>query len=405
MKPYVGQTLELEIIKLVHGGWGLARHEGFVVFVKGVLPGEQIIAVIREVKKNHANAELVALEQASNARVSHVWPEAEWVRPAHQRAGGADYGHIDRPEQLTFKTDILRDSLERFGHVDPDIAALTSVAAVGGETDGLHWRTRVSLQVNDEGIAGPYAENSHTVVPVETLPLAVEEIEQLGAHRGSWSGHSRIRLIRPTDGSARLVIDRQRPDLIVETVGQHRFQLSDQGFWQVHSRAADTLFSQVKRLALDVEVQEGATHLDLYGGVGLFARALLDAYGENTAVVTVEADSDASHNAGINLSDAAGARAVASTAKAYLTRLHGQESPIGTVVLDPPRSGAEKEVISELLRLSPKAIIYVACDPVALGRDISRFAEGGYQVAEVNGFDLFPHTHHMEAVALLTSER
>lgn len=405
MKPHVGQTLDLEIIKLVHGGLGLARLEGFVVFVKGVLPGERVSAVIREVKKNHANAELVELEHASNLRVPHVWPEAEWSRPAYERAGGADFGHIDRSAQLEFKTEILRDSLVRFGKVDPEIAASASVSATEGDMDGLRWRTRVTLHVNNDGIAGPYAENSHTVVPVETLPLAVTEIEQLNVHRGQWSGHRRIRLIRPAQGSPRMVIDTQRPETIVERVGEHRFQLSDHGFWQVHHRATDTLFAEVTRLALSVPADPGHTHLDLYGGVGLFARALLDAYGDNSSVVTVEADADASRFAEQNLSSSPRARAVESTATNYVRTLEGADGALGTVVLDPPRSGAEREVVSQLLRQGPQAIIYVACDPVALGRDIALFSEGGYQLAEVKGFDLFPHTHHMEAVALLTPAR
>ena len=402
MKPAVGERIELEVTKVVHGGLGLARYNGFVVFVRGALPRERVVAEVVDVKKNHSFAELIDVLTPSSMRVPHIWPEAEFTVPVNQRAGGADYGHIELGYQRALKTEILREALSRFGKVDPSLVGSVSVSAIPGDTDGLHWRTRVGLQINEGGQAGPFAEGTHNVVPVSSLPLAVDEIETLGIHTQDWSGHTRIRLVKPSGSEPRLILDDQKEETITEQAGGHDFQLSDQGFWQVHRLAADYLFSHVKTFAVESGAEPQRAHWDLYGGVGLFAKALLDAFGSDAAVTSVESDAKASAYAAKNLSGHTNSRAVPQDTLSFLRDQVGQPSDIGVVVIDPPRAGAKAEVVSLLVSAKPQAIIYVACDPVALSRDLELFAEKGYQPKSVTGVDMFPHTHHMEAIAVIT---
>ena len=410
MTPTVGDTLTLEVTKVVHGGWGLARHEGFVVFVSGVLPGERVAADIREVKKSHAFADVIDVHEASPHRVPHIWPEAEWTRPPRQRPGGADYGHIALEHQRVLKAEIIRGEL---AHHTPDaghIAAHVIVAGVPGSSDGRHWRTRETLHVGPDGTAGPRGLKSHEVIAVDSLPLAVSAIEGLGAHRQNWSGHSTLRLVAPSGSEPRLVIDRQAPQEIVEKVGSRSFRLSDQTFWQVHQSAAETLHDAVGRAIRLESVRPSATHLDLYGGVGLFAATLADTLGPDQAVVSVESDERASSYAGVNLTEFSGARAEQADTLTWLRRHTAQqsqqESPTsgGVVVVDPPRVGAGAEVVDLVAALRPSQIVYVACDPVALARDAARLAGRGYELAHLEAFDLFPHTHHVECVARFESK-
>ena len=402
MKPEVGERIELEVTKVVHGGLGLARHGGFVVFVRGALPRERVVAEVVDVKKNHSFAELVDVLTSSSMRVSHVWPEAEYTRPVSARAGGADFGHIELGYQRALKTEILRDALVRFGKVDQSLADSVTVSALPGDSDGLHWRTRVGLQINQQGQAGPFAEGTHSVVPVESLPLAVHEIEELGIHAQDWSGHTRIRLVKPSGSEPRLILDDQKEETITEQAGGHDFQLSDQGFWQVHRLAADYLFNQVKTLVAQSGVEPGREHWDLYGGVGLFAKALLDGLGSDFVVMSVESDAKASAFAESNLSAHTNARAVPQDTLSFLRDQAGKSTDLGVVVLDPPRAGAKADVVNLVADTKPQAIIYVACDPVALSRDLGLFAEKGYQATSITGVDMFPHTHHMEAIAVIT---
>jgi tRNA/tmRNA/rRNA uracil-C5-methylase (TrmA/RlmC/RlmD family) len=182
-----------------------------------------------------------------------------------------------------------------------------------------------------------------------------------------------------------------------ETVGGRRFAVDADGFWQVHPRAATVLDGAVRTL-LSGRVDPSATHYDLYGGVGLFAAALGDLGASD--VVTVESSARATEHARTNLADI-GARAVTARVERFLSGLEAG-GRTGAVVLDPPRSGAGRAVVESLDALRPSAIAYVACDPVALARDLATFRGLGYEPRRLRAFDLFPHSHHFEVVALLT---
>lgn len=405
MKPAVGDRLEIEISKVVHGGWGLGRVDGFVTFVRGALPGERVVAQVTDAKKNHAFADALEVLSPSPHRQPHIWPEADISRPPDNRAGGADYGHIQRDYQLQLKAEILRDALSRFGQVDQSLVESASVAPIQGDNSGLNWRTRMGLHVGPDGLAGPYAEGSHRVIPVDTLPLATQGINQAGAHRARWEGHQSIRLVHPSNSEVRLVVDSQKPTEIVETVAGIDFALSDQSFWQVHRCAAEALFQSVTELLKPGLGVDGAEHWDLYGGVGLFARAILESLGPSSQVVTVESNQASSEFAGGNLEGFSGAKAVAQSTLNYLHTRANDSPRLGVVLLDPPRSGAKAEVVSAISAMAPEMVIYVACDPVALGRDLGLFAESGYLPTSIEGIDLFPHTHHFETIVRLDKGR
>lgn len=403
MKPSVGDRLNLEVTKLVHGGLGLARHDGFVVFVRDSAPGDTVRAVVTEVKKNHAVADTLDVVSPSPHRVPHVWPEADVSRPPQHRAGGADLGHLALSFQREVKTAILRESLQRFGGLESVALERVEVVPVEPDANGLHWRTRMTLHVDESGRAGPYAEKSHTVVPVSSLPLATRAIEAMGVHLSDWSGHSRVRLVDSASGSVRLILDEQTPQPIEEKVFDHTFQLTDQTFWQVHQGAAETLFSTVTEMLGSIELPGDADHWDLYGGVGLFSVALHDVLGADARVVSVESDPVAGRFAATNLQHYPRSESVIAPVHRFLDQDNRQTAPppLGVVVLDPPRSGAQSTVVTALAARQPHAVVYIACDPVALGRDLGLFTKAGYHPVDIRGFDLFPHTHHMEAVALL----
>lgn len=180
-------------------------------------------------------------------------------------------------------------------------------------------------------------------------------------------------------------------------MGDRRFQVDAGGFWQVHPRAASVLDGAVYGI-LDGHVDPEKKHFDLYGGVGLFAASLADLGG--TDIVTVESSRRATLHAQQNLAPLA-VDAVTARVDRYLAGVPAG-TRAGAVVLDPPRAGAGRAVVDALDTLAPEAIAYVACDPVALARDLGTFRAHGWNVGTLRGFDLFPHSHHFEVVALLT---
>lgn len=396
--------LELDITGIAHGGTFIARHEGRVVFVPDAIPGERVRARISDASKSSFwRAETLEVLDASPHRRDHVWAEADVSRAPEDRVGGADLGHIALDHQRVLKRQVLQEALDKFAGAGIGAPAVEAVdrADGTGHADGTRWRTRVSLHVDDAGRVGPFAARSHRVIDVSSLPLARPAVEEAAfALRSQKPG--RVDLVEPGDGRVRVLprpegARRGKSETIVETVGGRRFRVEAGGFWQVHPRAAETLHEAVGE-ALDGRVDANATHFDLYGGVGLFAATL----GEQgaTDIVTVESDRRATEHALENLA-AFDAQAVTARVDRFLTALP-DGTRAGAVVLDPPRAGAGRGVVESIHGLDPDAVVYVACDPVALARDLGTFRELGWDVTSLRAFDLFPHSHHFEAVALLT---
>ena len=401
-------THELEITTMAHGGSGIGRLDGRVVFTPGVIPGEVVeVEIVEDSKKSLWRAQPVKIVAPSPHRIPHIWPEADLSRPWVMRAGGADYGHIELSHQRTLKTDILRDALQRFGGLSGDLVDSLVVQGVAGddEKNGLAWRTRVSLHADAEGRLGPYAEKSHTVIPVTSLPLATENIQNCGVLDSTYQGAESVRVVDALSG-VRLIIDNQKPQELSEFVSGVEFRLSDQTFWQVHHQAPEVLQGALQRAVQRDRLDPTARNADLYSGVGLLGAALADISPSTLTLTGVESEESALPYLMQNLDDKTTLTPVADRVDRWLRRevtglsaATANEWSRATVILDPPRSGAKSDVISSLEKLAPAQIVYVACDPVALGRDTGLLDKAGYDMVFVEAWDLFPHTHHMETIA------
>ncbi|QEE60812.1 class I SAM-dependent RNA methyltransferase [Salinibacterium sp. dk2585] len=399
-----GTEVELDVTNIAHGGVSVARMEGRVVFVADAIPGERVVARITDDSKaKFWRAETVGVLEPSEHRREHVWAEASVGRAPEVRAGGAEFGHIDLEHQRELKRQVLVDSLQRMGGIETDVA----VEAIPGEADGTGWRTRLRLHVAPDGTLGPYAARSHDVVPVSSVPLATPEVARITPLDERFAGSTHVDIVAPSAGNAFVLAGdstskaRPKPQRITEVVGEREFRVDVRGFWQVHRSAAETLTRAVQD-AIDAELFDPrAANQDLYGGVGLLAAAVADRFGPTTRITTVEGDSLATDHAAENLVEWVGARAVTNRVDRYLRDLTSSRQRLdgATVVLDPPRAGAGRQVIDSLVELGPAQLVYVACDPVALARDAGFLRERGYRLSRLRAFDLFPHTHHVEAVA------
>ncbi|MBU1589091.1 MAG: class I SAM-dependent RNA methyltransferase, partial [Actinobacteria bacterium] len=277
------------------------------------------------------------------------------------------------------------------------------------ERGGTGWRTRIRLHVDESGRPGPFAARSHRVIAVDDLPLATDELAAAAPLAQNFSGFDTVDVLNPSTGGTRFVIGDQKPTTITEVVAGREFRLSDRGFWQVHRGAAEALTTAVQD-AIDPDRFDPLAHnLDLYGGVGLLAAAVGDRFGPATRITSVESDPRATDFAAENLSEWLGARAETGRVERWVRELAASVSPTekarlakGTVVLDPPRSGAGKDVVDTIAGLTPAQVVYVACDPVAFARDVELFGRHGYELTALRAFDLFPNTHHVEAVGTLT---
>ena len=399
-----GREVELEATKIAHGGVSVARLDGRVVFVSDTIPGEKVVARITDDSKpSFWRAETVRVLEASPHRQAQIWVEASVDRDPDDRAGGAEFGHIELGHQRVLKSQVLAEGLQRMAGLERAI----EVEALPGPADGTGWRTRVRLHVAQDGTVGPYAARSHRVIPVRSLPLATEAVRELAPLHEKISGAETVDVLAPSTGSARLIVGTQTPSVVRERVGDREFRVDDSGFWQVHEGAAVALTRAVQDAIDPALFDPRAANLDLYGGVGLLAAAVGDRFGSTVRITTVESDARATDHAAENLADWLGATAVTGRVEHWVRSLAdasaGERARLaaGTVVLDPPRAGAGKAVLEALAAVAPAQLIYVACDPIAFARDVGTLAGLGYRMDGLRALDLFPHTHHVEAVAAL----
>jgi len=375
-RSVVGDRFTVEVGPVAHGGHCVARvplPDGStrVVFVRHALPGETVVVSITEGTEGDRfwRGDAVSVESASPDRV-----EAPCRYAGPGLCGGCDFQHVALPAQRELKAAVVREQLVRLGKLDPadPLVAGIVVEAVPGDRDGLRWRTRVEYAAAPDGSRGMRRHRSRSVIPVDDCLIAAEDARVLPSGAGT-------------------LVER------VETgLGSREFAVDADGFWQVHPGAPRVLVETALGM---LDPQPGEKALDLYAGVGLFAAYLASAVGERGRVVAVEGDPGACDHARGNLGEFRHARVSAGSVDRVLaTEL---DEPFDVVVLDPPREGARRKVVEQVVDRAPRAAAYVACDPAALGRDVAIFAEHGYRLTALRAFDLFPMTHHVECVALL----
>ncbi|MFL6095642.1 MAG: class I SAM-dependent RNA methyltransferase [Blastococcus sp.] len=405
---WVGQEFEVTVGSVAHGGHCVARHEGRVVFVRHSLPGERVVVRVTEDRHpGFCRADAVEVLEASPDRVDRPCP---YSGPG--RCGGCDWQHVAPDAQRRLKAAVVREQLARLAGLDVDV---TVEELPGGP---LRWRSRARFAVDRSGAAGLRRHRSHDVVVLADCPITVETGARavLGQR---WPGAGAVDVSVDSTGAVTTTrLDRRghptssrvvRPggDLPEEPstraerhAGGRDWEVEGTGFWQVHPAAADALVAAAAGFA---EVRPGETVLDLYAGVGLFGGALAAAVGPAGRVVCVESDEAACAAADANLTDLPQAEVWQGDVDAeglaeLLAELGGAPD---VVVLDPPRAGAGPAVSRLLAGTGARAVVYVACDPAALARDVAAFGEAGYRLAAVQGFDAFPMTAHVECVALL----
>jgi len=291
--------------------------------------------------------------------------------------------------------------------------------------------------LDEAGRIGPRAVRSHRVVGVSLdepcliaaegltplaagLPVPAGLREQVAAHRmkgraadrrrggrdrrsgGRAAGLPEVVLVDAGDGTVAATWDGDTAPTVTEHAAGRDFSVAGDGFWQVHPAAAQVLAGAVSE-AVEPVLVAGGTAWDLYGGVGLFAAVLAARVGPGGSVLTVESDRNASALAASNLADLPQVRVIADRVDAALAGPGpAMDAPVDAIVLDPPRSGAGPDLCAALAARRPGVIVYVACDPAALGRDAAALGSAGYALTGLRSFDAFPQTHHVECVAVFT---
>lgn len=404
--------LTIQVTAMAHGGAALGRDEnGRVIFVPYAIPGETVRVRASRDKERYAHAELIQILEPSPHRVR--------PRCSHfGNCGGCHFQQIAYPAQLTFKTQVVRDQLNRVGKFDePPVAlALPSPAA-------WEYRNSVSFSPTDDGQLGFWSHVEKRVIPIDEchiirpalqdlyqdLDLDLPDLRRLTLRVGAENDLLVVfetedveppaleadfpvsaAMLLPTGEAANLIGDH----ILTERCAGREWQVGAGSFFQVNPRAAESLVQLVNEFAA---LRGSELVLELYSGVGLFAAGLA---ANSDRVVGIEANPDAVADAAVNLDQTENVELYQGPVEEILPSL--TDHSFDVVVLDPPRAGVEPAVIDALLKIRAPRIVYVSCDPATFARDARRLARGGYHLNKVQPVDMFPQTFHIETVSLLT---
>jgi len=402
----VSDVLELSVERPVAGGRMLARHEGRVVFVAGAIPGERIRArVDRSVKKTLFATTVEVLEASPDRRQPLCDPAC----------GGLAFAYIQYERQRELKAEILTDAFRRLAHLT--LPAPVSVAA----SPERGYRLRARLHVRD-GRAGFFREGTHSLcdagATAQLLPASLDAVAEGVASLGERAGDCEaIAISENVAATERALHFEARPGRTLRVNASGPTTVSDSAAslfgaeppidpGVIWTRKASSFFqgnrfltgSLVRRV---LALSDGDRCVDLYSGVGLFAVALA-AVGKK--VLAVEGETSSAEDLAAN----------AAPWRDRLRVLHGAvetaisevpEPPPDVVVVDPPRTGLSPAALRGIARWAPPRLVYVSCDPPTLARDAAQLSTHGFVLESLDGFDLFPNTTHVEAVACFVHAR
>jgi 23S rRNA (uracil1939-C5)-methyltransferase len=420
--------VRVRIESVAYKGYGVARIDGKVVFVPYTMTGDKAWIEITEEKKRYSTARLIQILKPSSERVNPPCPY-------FGTCGGCQWQHIDYSLQVELKKEILGETLKRLGGQKE----IPSVLVVPSPKP-YDYRVRVQMKVKGKAM-GYYQEGSHRIVDVERCPISHPLINQiirkLRDQFDALHPMDEIEInVSPEEGSAVLLFhphsyDQRTEDFmkqflqsqpifrgfaITQTDGYHLFgdptlnftiplgrkrekreiklRLSSGSFFQVNPEQNQRLVQTVLQSS---ELDQEDSVIDLYAGAGNLTLSLAMEAGE---VLGIEENKMAFEDAQFNTkrNEIKNCHFVHGRVEDVLPVWKRQRPDL--IVLDPPRTGC-KTILDQVVRLEPKKIIYVSCEPTTFARDLRLFSERGYSLQELSLIDMFPQTYHMETVGLL----
>ncbi|WP_121610159.1 23S rRNA (uracil(1939)-C(5))-methyltransferase RlmD [Mesobacillus foraminis] len=441
--------IDAEFTDLTHDGAGVAKVEGYPIFVPGGLPGEKAKIKIIKVNKGYGFGRLVEILERSHFRVEVSDEDAH-------KYGGCQLQHISYEGQLEYKKSQVEQVLTRIGKLDN-----VKVHPVLGMEHPWHYRNKAQVPVGEKDgklIAGFFKPRSHEIVDTDESLIQLPEVNEaiqtvkeicseLGikaydeqthkgdlrhimARYGKQTGELMVVLITRAAElpqkkqliekmTARLPklksivhnINSKRTNVILgdkinilwgneviyDYIGNVKFAISALSFYQVNPDQTKVLYDKALEYA---GLSGGETVIDAYCGIGTISLFLAQKAGKVFGVEIVpEAIEDAKRNAALN--EITNAEFAVGEAETVIPKWYEDGVRADVLVVDPPRKGCDEALLKTIIEMKPKKVVYVSCNPATLARDLRILEDGGYTALEVQPVDMFPQTTHVECVAKL----
>lgn len=444
----INDVIIVKIEKLSNLGTGIARVDGFVVFVEAACPEDELKVRVTKLTKNYANAEIVEIISPSPYRCTPFCS-------MQKVCGACQLQHIDYDYQLQLKSEIVADSLRSIGGIEIDVPKTVP------SPNSKIYRHKVQYPVSQTKVskrilAGYYKPQSHEIVNIKHCPIQPEicdkiveyirtNVSEFGISGYSEKKHSGdlkhivlrisaengdvlVTLVLNATKSFKKIVDFANSifktfdkvcgvclnynskqtnvilsdktecvcgqDYIEDKLIDKTFPIASTTFFQVNPKSAENIFAYVKD---EVRKYEAPTVLDAYAGIATFGIVVSDVAKE---VVSVESNSESIKKAErvLELNKISNVELYAKDTTKYLQSI---KRKFDITILDPPRKGCSKESLDEAFAHTKKKFIYVSCNPATLARDLKYLYEKGCTLKSVQPFDMFCHTYHVETVAIL----
>ncbi|PKR84020.1 23S rRNA (uracil(1939)-C(5))-methyltransferase RlmD [Heyndrickxia camelliae] len=435
---------------LTHEGNGVAKVDGYPLFVPNGLPGEKAKIKVIKLNKGYGFGRLIELYEKSPDRVE---PNC----PIYKECGGCQLQHLSYPGQLRAKHNQVQEVLTRIGKIENAI-----VHPVLGMEDPWRYRNKAQVPVGErEGglIAGFYQKRSHDIIDMEACLIQQEKndevvqsikricekhgvrayneqthkgtLRHIMARSGMKTGEIMVVLItRNTDlpNKNQIIQDiiQSNPDIksivqnintkktnvifgdetkvlwgnefIYDYIGNIRFAISARSFYQVNPEQTKVLYDQALKYA---GLSGKETVIDAYCGIGTISLFLAQQAKKVYGVEIVpEAIEDAKRNAKLN--EIENVEFAVGEAETVIPKWYEDGVKADVLVVDPPRKGCDETLLQTIIEMKPKKVVYVSCNPATLARDLRILEDGGFKTAEVQPVDMFPQTMHVETVVLMS---
>ena len=454
-----GQIIEITVDKTAHGGQGVARLDGFVLFIRGAVPGDRVMVQVIRKKKGYAEARIIELLEPSPHRVSAPCPYSG-------HCGGCQWQHVKYEHQLEYKREHVREAMLHIG----GLSEIPVHAAIPSEKK-FAYRNKMEFSFSDrrwllpEEMEQPGIDRSlalglhvpgtfHKVIDIDACLLQQEtgnrilrEVKKyvkdsgipvygLRSHHGFWrfltirystafnewmvnlvTSEGRRDAVAPlSEALCRRIkniktivnnINRKKASIAIgeeeialsgegylkDRIGPFEFQVSANSFFQTNSLSTEKLYQKAVEYA---ELTGSEVVLDLYCGTGTIPIFISNMVSEIIGLeIAQSAVTDAENNCRAN--GVTNCRFVLGDIRKSLGTLKLKPD---LLIIDPPRAGMHKDVLTMVMKLAPKRIIYISCNPATLARDMGLMAEA-YEPLEIQPVDMFPHTYHIEIIAKL----
>lgn len=391
----------LEIIRLDHQGRGIGTINNKIIFIPNTIPGEIIEYKITNEKKNYLEGQVTKYIKKSNDRII---PKC----PYYNICGGCQLMHIPYEKQLKYKQNTIEDIILKYTNKNIKINPIIK------SNEEFNYRNKITLHVNNE--IGLYKQNSNEIIKINKCYLVNNKINNILNELNNIKLDKDEIIIKCHDNKTLIHYNNTNNNLnnikadniilnntnikgknyLYETLNNYIFKISPTSFFQINKNQTIKLYENVKQIA---QINKNDNILDLYCGTGTIGIYLSKSANK---VLGIEINKEAIKNAKENqkLNNIENIEFIAGDVKDIIKKI--KFSP-NIIVLDPPRSGINNNIIKYLIKFKAKKIIYISCNPITLARDLKKLNEY-YSINTIQPIDMFPNTYHIECITLLTKK-